>query len=147
APTLDWSAGAWRAHLPSLAEIAVQPEHERRKYLDPEARALHRFVGLGRHGRARLARAELLAQAGFGPAPLGLAHGLLALPLAPGRPASPGALDGLLVETIARYLAFVRRRFASPLEPTPLDELLAVNVRALVGEDGASALGPIERAL
>jgi hypothetical protein len=125
----------------------VQPEHERRKYFDPEKRALHRFVGLGRHGRVRRARAEALAHAGFGAAPLGLAHGLLALPLWPGRPGSPGAADGLLLETIARYLAFVRRRFACSEEPTALDELVATNVPALLGEDGARALGPIERAL
>src|SRR5262245_6828355 len=77
----DLSGGQWRAlfYRSEREYPAVQPQHERQKYLwRPAASAQAfwlKFAGLGRYGAAKLARAEELAAAGFGPRPLGLVHG------------------------------------------------------------------------
>ena len=52
---------------------AVQPQHERRKYLRGDR--LYKFAGYGRYGREKLARAERLA--GWIPPVLGLERGFL----------------------------------------------------------------------
>ena len=74
------SGGAWRSLL-GLTEAdwpAVQPQHERRKYLVEGADGqpvLHKFSGLGCYGRRALERALDLAEAGFPPPVIGLEGG------------------------------------------------------------------------
>ena len=137
----DISAGRWRERfLAGEPWPAVQPQHERRKFLRPDAIA--RFAGLGRFGAARLARAERLAERGFSQRPLGLSNGFLSLELVPGRPLDgAGAVPRDLQTTLVRYLRFL----ASEPAPAPgasFDELLEM-IR--VNTDDAAAPGTLER--
>jgi hypothetical protein len=103
----DLSGGRWRERFCGPAVWpAVQPQHERRKYLGPDF--IERFAGLGRFGRARFERAVRLGAAGFSPRPLELARGFLKLEFVRGCPLG-GREDvtaGLL-DTMARYLEYL----------------------------------------
>ncbi len=101
---LDLSGGNWRK-LRGM-RVAVQPQHERRKYL--RADRLYKFAGYGRYGRAKLARAERLA--GFIPPVLGLENGFLVNRWVEGR--SP-LVTRAFVEHAAKYLAHIAREFAT----------------------------------
>jgi hypothetical protein len=99
---LDLSGGNWR----DVRRIrpAVQPQHERRKYLRGDR--LYKFAGYGRYGRARLERAERLA--GWIPEVLGLEDGFVITRWVEGRPARRNAA---LIEHAAKYLAHLAREF------------------------------------
>jgi hypothetical protein len=116
----DVSGGAWR----ELAGIwpAVQPQHERRKYLY-EGR-LWKFAGLGQFGRTKLERAQRLEQ--FCPRAYDLSNGFLISEWVPGR--HPEMSEALL-DTMARYLAFLRSEFAldAPVPLKGLEEMIALN--------------------
>ncbi len=99
----DLSAGNWRA-VRGLWP-AVQPQHERRKYLRDGR--LYKFAGYGRYGRETLERAHRLAA--FTPAPLGLENGFLITPWVEG---APVRLSTRFLHHAARYLAFLRREFS-----------------------------------
>lgn len=118
----DLSAGKWRDLL--RTRPAVQPQHERRKYLRDGR--LYKFAGYGRYGRAKLDRAERLA--GWVPQALGLEDGFLVTRWVEGTPARP---DRELVEHAARYLAAVAHEFptgeAADLEP--LAQMIEQNTR------------------
>ena len=134
----DMSAGRWREQL--IADPArrptIHPHHERRKLRLPDR--LLRFAGLGGVGQARLAKARVLADAGFSPHPLRLAHGFLALELVPGTPLIPGEVDTELLDRMARYLACVRQRFSLPeAARTDLSEMIEINL----GEAGLEGSG------
>jgi hypothetical protein len=110
----DLSAGLWRPRVfgvDSRRWPAVHPQHERRKYLE-DGRRLLRFAGLGRHGRARLARAHALAEAGFGARTLGLRHGFLEQDWVDGH-ACRTLRGRAAADRIARYLAVLRRSYAT----------------------------------
>jgi hypothetical protein len=126
---VDLSAGRWReALIPQAARRpAIHPQHERRKFRTPGT--LLRFAGLGSVGDRRLSRARTLAELGFSPHPLRLAHGFLALELVPGTPLVRGEVDLDLLDRMARYLACLRDRFAlAERERTDLDEMLHLNL-------------------
>jgi hypothetical protein len=121
---LDLSAGRWRGLLYADESRwpAVQPQHERRKYLDGDV--LLKFAGLGRYGPPRLDRARRLADAGFCPRALGLDNGFLRTAFVDGRPLfAPGDVTPDLLDTMARYLAYLRAEFESP-RAVPFDELV-----------------------
>jgi hypothetical protein len=133
----DFSAGAWRAavYADETEYPAVQPQHERRKYLLTSGAAagnpkLLSFIGLGRGIEAKMRRAERLADAGFTAAPERMAHGFVVRPFVAGRPVSPGKADGQLIQVIASYLAHLCR--AHPSDPSVSDsslrEMIGVNV-------------------
>lgn len=138
---LDLSAGRWRRLLYSDESLwpAVQPQHERRKYLAGDV--LLKFAGLGPYGPPRLDRARRLAAAGFCPRALGLDNGFLRTSFVEGRPLS-GLRDvtPALLDTMARYLAHLRAHFASP-HPAPFDEL-AEMVRINTGYEAPEELRP-----
>ncbi|HET7599155.1 MAG TPA: HAD-IIIA family hydrolase [Gemmatimonadales bacterium] len=135
----DLSAGRWRERWmpPGSPWPAVQPQHERRKYLaaGPQRMVL-RFAGLGRYGESVLRRAHALAEAGLGPAPHRLAHGFLALPWVPGTPLARGDADAGLVECIARHAATRREavRCEPGAAPSELEEMAGFNVASRMGE-------------
>jgi hypothetical protein len=144
----DVSAGAWR---PLLLERpadwpAVQSQHERRKFLASGSPALLlRFAGLGRYGDGKLERARALADAGFGPSPLALEHGFLIQEFCPGTPATADAVAPALVDTMASYLAHLRRCHPTPTAPvTDAGEMLRTNVAEGLGE---AAVGRLARRL
>ena len=127
----DISGGAWR----ELAGIwpAVQPQHERRKYLH-EGR-VWKFAGLGQFGRSKLERAKRLEQ--FCPRAYVLSNGFLVSDWVNGRQA---ALSDALLDTMARYLALLRAEFPvnSAIPVKALEEMIAANtgVEARAPEDG-----------
>jgi hypothetical protein len=146
----DLSGGLWRTLLyPDEARWpAAQPQHERRKYLRRNDPVLLKFAGLGRYGAAKRALAERLAAGGFAPPVLGIEHGFLKTAFVPGRPLGRRDLDGAIVATAARYIAF--RRAASPVEETlrfdELSGLVENNVRWGLGADWLGRLGRLQDA-
>jgi len=148
----DFSAGRWRSVICRDAGQwpAVQPQHEQRKYLvessSPDgAPTLLKFVGLGRYGRPRLERAELLADAGYAPRPLGLDGGFLRTEFVTGNPVEARHTVVALTDRAADYLAFVRRRFATGAAArfSEIAQMIELNAREALGEwpPGAAPLG------
>ncbi|HEX5385267.1 MAG TPA: HAD-IIIA family hydrolase [Gemmatimonadales bacterium] len=143
----DLSAGAWRRRLiPDARDWpAVQPQHERRKYLDIAsagggkvgARHLLRFAGLGRFGARRLERAQALSAMGWSPEPLGVAHGFLCTRWVEGTPLAAADVTSHLIAAIARYAADVRA--LAPAEPgasrEALAEMAAFNAARALGDE------------
>jgi hypothetical protein len=142
----DLSGGAWRSHLP-LAERDWPPAHpqqERRKLLLSTMRSetwLARFAGLGAYGEGKLERGQALAEAGFVPETVGMRHGFIlqrwhqqSEPLAAGEEEA--------METVANYLAFRVRRFATTLPGASLEALASMllhNAEEALGADAALA--------
>jgi hypothetical protein len=140
----DISAGAWRSRLyPSDACYpAVQPQHERRKYLvrqrgtDVDPRLL-KFAGLGRRTLQCLARADRLAEAGFTTHPIELRHGFVSLPYQAGAPCAAGEVPVTLLQRIAEYLAYLslEERADDPTSDATLHEMLRTNLAESLGEE------------
>jgi hypothetical protein len=142
----DVSAGLWRDHVyPDLESYpAVQPQHERRKYLlqlaatgkDPGSFLLS-FAGLGEGVEAKVRRAEVLAHAEFMPAPERAVHGFLVRRFIPGTPVSTDRVDSTLIETMASYLAYLFQEH--PAQPSvtgsSLTEMITTNVREGLGDE------------
>ena len=93
---VDVSGGGWRDVF-GLSEPewpAVDPRHERRKYVTRQAdgrRVLHKFAGLGRYGSNAYKRG-LPFRRGITPAVTGLKQGFFQQELVPGRPHARGAV-------------------------------------------------------
>ena len=148
----DLSGGAWRRYCypDESCHPAVQPQHERRKYLVTSAsggRMLLKFAGLGRYGSATHARAECLAEAGFTPPVVGLRDGLLLQTFVPGRPLCRADADASLLRWAAGYLAHLRRRFACDrqIAVESLLEMIEVNVIEGLGAGWRHRLGDLDR--
>ncbi len=138
----DLSAGAWREHWLNHSETwpAVQPQHERRKYLlrtSSGELVLLRFAGLGRWGARRLARAQALADTGFTAPPLALRHGFLAQGCVAGTPARPRMTDPTLLDAIARYLAQLRSTLPeeSGASTDELERMIVSNTTEALGAE------------
>lgn len=153
---LDISAGAWRDELyPAGApRPAAQPQHEQRKFLwtrgDRDADVLFlKFVGLGRYGKRRLQRARRLSEDGWGPPPVELRHGFLVRPWLPGTPFDAGGVAPELLETIARYIAYLDERHRTPTDvpAAQLLEMMRTNVREALGEEWLASLAPAQELL
>jgi hypothetical protein len=141
----DLSAGGWRKLL--MADTrdwpAVQPQHERRKYLvsrEDGSRRLWKFAGLGSYGRARHERARALAGAGFSPAVHALQDGFLVQDFVPGRPLRPRDIDARLAARMLDYLAFRARAFPTGrrARAAELAEMIRVNLREGLGPEWAA---------
>jgi hypothetical protein len=142
---LDLSAGRWRSHVlgrhaPSWP--AVQPQHERLKYLTAggDRSTVWRFAGLGRYGEAKLARAAAIAEAGFGPAPIALRGGFLGLQWVEGTVLATAAepvLPEAVVDRLADYAAFTRHSFLldGTDDVAELHGMMIVNIREGLGEE------------
>jgi hypothetical protein len=106
-PGRDISAGSWRSLLFSSSSEypAVQPQHERLKYLD-DSGVLYKFAGLGQYGSAKLPLAERLAEEGFAPRPAGFQDGFIAYEFEAGRPLFARDVSDSLLDRIGSYLAF-----------------------------------------
>lgn len=136
----DLSAGAWRAlFYPSLDRSpAIQPQHERRKFLlharDGE-RLLIKFEGLDRGARERRARAERVADARFGAPMAGWHHGFLVTRWVDGTPLGAADVTPELLRRVAHYLAWIfrRERTGRLADPAPLLEMLRVNASEGLG--------------
>ncbi len=164
---VDISAGQWRPLLfrDESQYPAVQPWHERRKYLclrQPAATAqgstspgsphlyegrnspplLLKFAGLGRYGRVAYTRAKLLADAGFHPPVLGLTDGFLVMEFVPGQPMTAASIDGAFLDRAVRYLAYLSHTPAlgTPMPHAELVGMIEVNVAEALGPSWAQKL-------
>ena len=145
----DVSAGRWRAQVfdDETEYPAVQPQHERRKYLlTPTAfrgaKKILRFAGLGEHGISKVCRAHELAEAGFQAKPEMLAHGFLLQQFVPGVPAAQGRAEEGLLDTAARYLAHLslEHRTEPTVSNSSLREMIAVNTAEGLGDRSSEKL-------
>jgi hypothetical protein len=142
-------AGDWRADH-GQASTHWPPSHrqqERRKFrLDTGGqRFLVKFAGLGRHGRDKLARAQALHDAGFGPEPVGYRRGFMVERWVDGaQPLDLEACDrAVLLHRVAAYLGFRARRFPASADSgaslATLSEMLCVNASEALGEEAGRA--------
>jgi hypothetical protein len=132
-------AGRWRGLFFQDRDYpAVQPQHERRKFLTVERNPrLLKFAGIGPFGDSALQRAHMLSQAGYSPPVDELRHGFLVQPFIVGKPLQASDCTAALIDTVARYLAFVQRSFPAQ-EHTSGEELChmaAANGHDLLGSD------------
>lgn len=123
----DVSGGQWRRLL-FRAESewpAVQPQHERRKYLS--GREHWKFAGIANIGSARLERAHVLRK--FTPAVLQFSDGFLVSEFVDGRPLTNADTCDALLDTMARYLAEIRSTFVTerPVAYSALVEMIRIN--------------------
>jgi hypothetical protein len=142
----DVSAGEWRQEVYSDVRDypAVQPQHERRKYLLTgsgryDGTRLLSFAGLGQRGSRKVERLARVADAGFTTEPEMLAHGFLLRPFVGGTPGSAERVDAELVERAAAYLAYLSREHGA--EPSVDDESLRQMITVNVGEGLRLPLG------
>jgi hypothetical protein len=150
-PRSDISAGKWRQHVFGGRVDrwpAVQPQHEKRKYLQHAdgGAVVSRFAGLGRYGRAKLRRAEALAAGGFGPAPIALANGFLTQTWIDGTPlGADDAGSAAVADRVASYLAFLRRTFPTGrcARVADLVDMVAVNVRDALEPEALAPIDPL----
>jgi hypothetical protein len=139
----ELSAGRWRHKLYPGPEHypAVQPQHERRKYLihgspgQQSCAKLLSFSGLGGRSGPIVQRAERLAEAGFTPRPEAAVHGFLIRTFVPGTPVRTGEVNAELVETVSRYLAHLSTgHLAEPSPSGDLREMVETNVAEGLGD-------------
>lgn len=108
-----------------------------------DAKWLLKFAGLGSPGERKLARAHVLAAAGFGPEARGPVQGLLATRwLADARPLQPGEPDPAeLTARVGDYIGFLAKRFpAASARGADVSELLQMarcNMAEALGEAAA----------
>jgi hypothetical protein len=115
----DMSGGLWREV--SGCWPAVQPQHERRKYLHEGK--LWKFTGLAHLGRSRFERGLILSDAAFIPRVVELRDGFIVSEFV------HRSAAGDLLDVIAKYLAFLRREFAtnSPVRYSELAGMIQSN--------------------
>jgi hypothetical protein len=122
---------------------AVQPQHERRKYLDAAStpRVLFRFAGLGRYGRSKFTRAVAMADAGFGPSPVTLRDGFVGLSWVAGLPLGiTRPVPRTLVNRLADYAAFIRQfQTGDAARVDDLSHAAEWNIREGLGDEYAAA--------
>jgi hypothetical protein len=150
----EFSAGTWRNELCADPEDfpAVQPQHERRKFLYQSDRAEGdecswlSFLGLERASAAsKLQRAQQLAAAGFTAAPTCVKHGFLITPFTPGSPLTKREeADRTLLDTLASYLAHISCTQATQPSIThrALLDMVVTNIAEGLGDEWASRLHP-----
>ena len=132
----DLSAGRWR-ELAFGADRGAWPacwaQLERTKRLT-EGSALDKFEGYAPYCRPALARAELLAEAGFAPPASYVGEGRVRYPWLAGRRPRAAELDAAWIEHLARYCTFRTRACSAPdAEAAALTHMLRVNVREALG--------------
>jgi hypothetical protein len=130
----ELSAGAWREALDVPAPWpAVNPQHERRKFLFDDT--LSRFAGLGPYGDAALQRAHALADAAWSPRPLAVERGFLSATFVAGTPMRQSDATSSFVRHAASYIAWLRSQAGSSRRAPALGEMLLTNTREALGSD------------
>lgn len=149
----DISAGAWRERIcgDRVAYPAVQPQHERRKYLlqplDPASGpAVLKFLGLGQEPAKKLCRAQRLADAGYTPESGRLVHGFMLRSFVAGTPVRRGEFNQELLEAVASYLAHLSREHRT--QPTvsrdTIGEMIEVNLGEGTGVGWGESILPLD---
>jgi hypothetical protein len=141
--------GHWREHLFSDPSCwpASWTQMERLKFLSPDKRTLFKFEGLGRFGSEVHRRAQLLAEAGFSPAPLGFSDGFGRYPMISGAMLQPTRINRELLERMAAYCAFrsTAMRSADGQRPQVMEDMVRFNVREEFGIE-PQEVGPFHAA-
>lgn len=140
---VDISAGRWRSTLlqSKIARVPIQPQHERAKCLELDSKGrptrIHRFCGLGSHGKVILERARHTQDAGYGPKVQGLRDGLLQLEFVNGVSMQARPSSRRLIHVMADYVTFRRQELRSTFEADPriLLEMAELNVRESLGDE------------
>jgi hypothetical protein len=144
AGSLELGAGAWRRQV--YATEAQWPASwtsmERRKYRLPGTGDIVRFVGFPPYGEAPLARAKLLAEAGFSPAMREQEAGYAAQAWCDGRPLRIDAPRAAVLPRILDYLAYRSRVCRAEQDAataqdsaTALNTMLRINVAEALQTD------------
>jgi hypothetical protein len=149
----DISAGAWRAGWIDGAKPPALPMLERRKMriCNPSGAYVARFAGLGEFGEAKLERAQVLHDAGFGPEPIALRRGFLLERWVDAPLVEFGRRRTQFVARLGDYLDLRRRCFPATDEdgagPSALSEMTLVNAASLGGAAVADGLERLLRRL
>lgn len=118
---------------------ACWPQMERLKFLSPDRHSIYKFEGFGRFGEEVLARAKVLADAGFGCPAEDAGDGMVRYPVIKGVTGNSDDVSTGLLRRLARYCAFRAAEFRSPgSPPTQLPGMLRFNTQQEFGVD----LGP-----
>lgn len=125
------AGGIWRAE--AFGSEGQWPaswlQMERLKFLSKDGTALFKFEGLGRFGSAVQDRAAQVADAGFGPAPLGREEGFGAYRMLQARALTFADASSTLLQRLAEYCAFRARAMHVSLHSAPeLQTMLQSNV-------------------
>jgi hypothetical protein len=141
---IDISAGQWRAsfHVPQPWP-AVQPQHERRKYLmRGNTRSIARFAGLGTYGHVALQRAQELSDHRWTAPPVTLRRGFLDSVAVTGRPMRITDISDGFLRHATRYIAWLRTHAShqNVARIEPLAEMLRTNVRETCGDEFLAAV-------
>lgn len=134
----DLSSGLWQGVWTPREPPAIQPQHERRKFLASARRAerggeratLLKFAGLGRFGANLLARAHRL-EGTAAARPLTVAFGFFEQPVIDGRPLSRRDVSPEFLEGAAQYIGDVADRCGTGeiADREPLAAMLETNAR------------------
>ena len=116
----------------------MQPQHERVKFVDSPMHpsSIARFAGLGHMAPSSIRRAELLHQAGFGPAPRILSRGVLVLDWLNGSTVPSRHIAQSTLERVVDYIGFVARAFALDEEDRGDDLAAMLRQNAVEGLGG-----------
>ncbi len=147
----DVSGGRWRDlfYGPGDERPPSNVCEERRKYvlsLGGGGKALMKLTGLGPRAEAIRSMQRELGENGFSPKQLGSLHGFTLSELRlDARPLGLARVErALMIDAVARYLAFIAARFKEPISigagPRALIEMVVHNARALLGPSGADQL-------
>lgn len=132
-----FGGGQWRrALIPDEASWpASWTSFERLKYLaasDGDNPELLKFMGFGRYGSEAVRREEVVAEAGFGPAPCEIADGFARYPWVQGRPMRAEDLSESVLTRLAENCAFRAKSFPADLrQTTPLQQMAEHNLHEL----------------
>jgi hypothetical protein len=145
----DIAGGTWRNRKPlNGAMPAVNPQHERRKYIAHrrDERAFVKFCGYGRYGERIRQRAAEAAGEGWSPAVRHIRHGWLEYEWLD----EPFGVGDVAEEDLARvadYVAFVARtrRVTSAHDAAEFAHMAVHNAREFGGDDAARAMESIAR--
>jgi hypothetical protein len=147
----DMSAGRWRPRVCGTGVgqwPAVQPQHERPKFLDSASGRIARFAGIGKTSARRRSRADVLYDAGFGQRPIEIRDGALELEWVDGSPVR--TISPQFLQRAAEYLAFIKVHFsmstqddtdglASMIETNAAEAGLSVDIAGLRARCSAAA--------
>jgi hypothetical protein len=144
------AGGIWRAN--AFAEETDWPaswlQMERLKFLSRDRSLLFKFEGVGRFGEEVYRRAVQVAEAGFGPRPIGRREGFGIYPWLRVRYLSSSDANPAVFNRLAEYCAFRAEEIPAQIVACPdLEAMLRFNVRELFAvelpPDRASL--PVER--
>lgn len=142
----DISSGRWRGKkFKDESEYpAVNPQHERRKYLIEDdsykgsSRWLAKFVGLGKYGRKSVLRADILSEFGFSPHIHKLKSGFAVMEYVDGKPLSSKDKNSSLFDFVIKYLSCINQNMTVSNQNVSYDhmmEMIYCNIEEGLGSD------------